>query len=479
MTKLTILLASTALLAGCATTASRRRSRRSKRPAAEMPAAETPKATIGSFGFDKAGMDSSVVPGDDFYDYANGTWAKNTPIPADKSNYGMFTYLDDISRERTKTLIEEAAKDPNSRIGAVYASFMDQATIEAKGLAPIQPWLGQIKGVKSKGELPALYAAAGRMGVGTPFGGYVGQDDKNPEEYILSLGQSGLGMPDRDYYLKADPKLAETKAKYLQHLTNVLTLAGEPNAAARAKAILDFETKIAEGSWTRIESRDATKTYNKMTLAELAKLAPGYDFTRQIRESGAQGVESLIVAQPSAITKIAALVSKAPLGVLKDQLMVRSLDTYSPYLPSRVRQGELLFLRHDPVGHAGAGSALEAGGRFHHRRAAGRRQQALRRALLSARNQGRGRPVGQQRHRRDGPPDRQARLDGARDQGQGAREARRLHAQDRLSQPVARHVRRCRSIAATRSAMRCAPTRSIMPTTSASSASRSIAGNGA
>ena len=333
MTKLTILLASTALLAGCATTPPPQVAA-VETPVAEMPAAETPKATIGSCGFDKAGMDSSVVPGDDFYDYANGTWVKNTPIPADKSNYGMFTYLDDISRDRTKTLIEEAAKDPNSRIGAVYASFMDQPTIEAKGLAPIQPWLGQIKGIKSKGELPAMYAAAGRMGVGTPFGGYVGQDDKNPEEYILSLGQSGLGMPDRDYYLKADPKLAETKAKYLQHLTNVLTLAQEPNAAARAKAILDFETKIAEGSWTRIESRDATKTYNKMTLAQLAKLAPGYDFTRQIRESGAQGVDSLIVAQPSAITKIAALVSKAPLGVLKDQLMVRTLDTYSPYLPA-------------------------------------------------------------------------------------------------------------------------------------------------
>ena len=335
MTKLTILLASTAALAGCA---SQPMPAPMAAPMAEtappMQAPAGPKAAIGTFGFDKAGMDINVVPGNNFYDYANGTWAKNTPIPADKSNYGMFTLLDDLSRERTRSLIENAAHDPNSRIGAVYASYMDEATIEAKGLAPIKPWLNQISGVKSKAGLASLYAAAGKMGVGTPFGGYVGQDDKNPEDYILSLSQSGLGMPDRDYYLKADPKLAETRAKYLQHLTNVLTLAGEPNAAARAKAILAFETRIADASWTRIESRDATKTYNKMTLAELAKSAPGYDFTRMIRDSGAQGVSSLIVSQPSAISKIAALVNKAPLGVLKDQLLIRTLDSYSAYLPS-------------------------------------------------------------------------------------------------------------------------------------------------
>ena len=336
MTKLTILLASTAALAGCAT---QPRPAPMTAPMAEAapPMAEAlagPKAAIGSFGFDKTGMDTSVVPGNNFYDYANGTWARNTPIPADKSNYGMFTLLDDLSRERTRSLIENAAQDPNSRIGAVYASFMDEATIEAKGLTPIKPWLNQISGLKSKAGLASLYAAAGKMGVGTPFGGYVGQDDKNPEEYILSLGQSGLGMPDRDYYLKADPKLAETRAKYLQHLTNVLTLAGEPNAAARAKAILAFETQIADASWTRIESRDATKTYNKMTLAELARSAPGYDFTRMIRDGGAQGVSSIIVSQPSAISKIAALVNKVPFGVLKDQLLIRSLDSYSAYLPS-------------------------------------------------------------------------------------------------------------------------------------------------
>src|SRR4029453_6779600 len=131
--------------------------------------APAPKPTYGTFGFDTAGMDTTVLPGDNFYQYANGTWAKDTPIPADKSNYGMFTVLDDLSRERTKTLIEQAAQDPNSRIGATYASFMDEAAIEAKGLAPFEPWLSQVRGIKNKAALPQLYAQASQLGIGTPF----------------------------------------------------------------------------------------------------------------------------------------------------------------------------------------------------------------------------------------------------------------------------------------------------------------------
>src|SRR5439155_5241434 len=118
-------------------------------PAAAPALARAPKPQYGAFGFDAAGMDTSIAPGDSFYQYANGTWAKNTPIPADKSNYGSFNILDDLSRERTRGIIEEQAKDPNSRIGAAYASFMDQGAVEAKGLTPVEPWLGQIRGLKS------------------------------------------------------------------------------------------------------------------------------------------------------------------------------------------------------------------------------------------------------------------------------------------------------------------------------------------
>jgi len=242
--------------------------------------------------------------------------------------------LEDLSRDRTKQIIEEQAKDPNSRIGGAYASFMDQAAIDAKGLAPFEPWLSEIRSVKSKTGLAGLYSDADRLGIEIPYRMFIGQDRKASDQYALNVIQGGLGMPDRDYYLSNDPKLAETKAKYLQHLTNMLTLAGEPNAAARAKAILDFETKIAKIHWTRAESRDANKTYNKMSLAEVRKLAPGFDFPALAKGLGAN-VDHVIVFQPSAFKGISALVGSTPLAVLRDQLLVRSLDSYSAYLPQK------------------------------------------------------------------------------------------------------------------------------------------------
>jgi putative endopeptidase len=344
MKRLMILLCGGTAIAGCATTTP---SVETGAPAdtatSVVPAPQTPKPELGTFGFDTSGMDTSVRPGENFYAFANGTWAKNTPIPADKSNYGMFGRLDDLSRERTRTLIEESAKDPNSRIGAAFASFMDEGAIEQKGLAPFQPWIDQVKAVNAKAQLPGIYAEAMKLGIGTPFGSYVGQDDKNPDQYIMSMFQGGLGMPDRDYYLSSDAKLAETRAKYLQHLTQVLTLAGEPNAAARARAVLDLETAIARAHWNRVDSRDADKTYNKLTLAQLERRAPGFDFSDLIQATGAQGVDSLIVAQPSAVTGIAAQIRRVPLGVLKDQLLVRSLDAYAAYLPKAFDQEQFSF----------------------------------------------------------------------------------------------------------------------------------------
>ena len=299
-----------------------------------VQATSAPKPQYGAFGFDTAGMDRSVAPGDNFYLFANGTWAKNTPIPADKSSYGSFNVLDDLSRERTRGIIEEQAKDPASRIGGAYASFMDTAAIEAKGLAPFEPWLREVRGVKSKAGLAKLYSDADRLGIDIPYRLFIGQDRKASDRYTMNVVQGGLGMPDRDYYLSNDPKLADTKAKYQQHLTNVLTLAGEKNAATRAKAIVDLETKIAQVHWTRAESRDANKTYNRMSLAEVRKAAPGFDFPALVKDDGAM-VDHVIVYQPSAFKGIAALIGRTPLSVLRDQLLVRSLDTYAPYLPKK------------------------------------------------------------------------------------------------------------------------------------------------
>jgi len=302
------------------------------------------RAQIGDFGFDIAGMDKGMLPGNDFYEYANGTWAKDTAIPADESSYGAFNVLIDLSRERTRGILEAAKADPNSKIGTAYATYLDTGAIDAKGLAPIKPWLDTIDALSSKAGYPALLAQAARNGVGGPFGVGVDQDDKNPDFYVLGIRQSGLGMPDRDYYLNPnnDPKLAEAKAAYLQHIEKMFTLAGIDNAAARAQAILDFETKIAQVSWTRTESRDATKTYNKMSVAQLGQSAPGFDFAAFFKEDGVP-TDTVVVAQPSAVTGIAKLIADTPLQVLKDQLVLRSLDDYADVLPSAFDQENFHF----------------------------------------------------------------------------------------------------------------------------------------
>ncbi|MFL6720752.1 MAG: M13 family metallopeptidase [Sphingomonas sp.] len=311
-------------------------------PVAPLAAPAAPRPQYGDFGVDTAGMDRAVAPGDNFYQYANGNWAKNTPIPPDKSNYGAFNFLDDLSHTRTQEILEQAKADPNSRIGTAYATYLDTAAIEAKGLAPIEPWLSEIRGLKSKAGYPALVAAAARNGIGSPFASFVGQDEKSPDTYAMYLSQSGLGLPDRDYYLSADPKLAEAKAAYEKHIATMLTLASEQNAAARAKALVAFETAIAKASWSRVQNRDAEKTYNKMSLAALTKLAPGFDFPSYYKVAGVP-ISDLVVSQPPAVAAIAKLVRAAPLGVLKDQLLVRSLDGYSDVLPSAFDKESFAF----------------------------------------------------------------------------------------------------------------------------------------
>jgi putative endopeptidase len=310
-------------------------------PTEPAPAA-APKPQYGTFGFDTAGMDTGVAPGDDFYLYANGNWAKNTPIPADKSNYGSFSVLQDLSQQRVRDILEAAKDDPGSKIGTAYSSFLDEAGVEAKGLTPIEPWLAQARGLKNRAGYAALEAEAARNGITGLFAGFVTQDDRNTDVYITSLNQAGLGLPDRDMYLLGDANFVSLRAGYLDHLTKMLALAGEANAAARAKAILDFETGIAKVSWTREDVGDATKTYNKMSLADLQKLAPGFDWAAYLKGRGAD-VNEVLVGEPSAFKAIAGLSAKASLQVLRDQLIVQSLDTYADVLPKAVADENFAF----------------------------------------------------------------------------------------------------------------------------------------
>jgi len=344
MVRLIAVLAASTALASCATSTADVPSPPVEAAEAPPPSAPAPapKAAIGTFGFDESGMDRSVQPGNHFYQFANGTWAKTTQIPADKSNYGAFHVLADLSQQRVRDILDAAKDDPSSKIGTAYASFLDEGAVEAKGLSPVEPWLNEIQGLKGRGGYAELAARADRNGVQTLFSGFVGQDDRNSEAYIMQLAQSGLGMPDRDMYLLDEPSLVSLRTAYLDHLTKMLALAGETNASTRAKAILDFETGIAKVSWTREDSSDATKTYNKMTVAELKKLAPGFDWTTYLTGRGAH-VNELLVAQPSAFTGIAALAARTPLQVLKDQLIVRSLETYADVLPRAVTDQNFAF----------------------------------------------------------------------------------------------------------------------------------------
>ena len=311
--------------------------------AKDKPSVTAAKPTYGSFGFDTAGMDRSVKPGNDFYGFANGQWAKSTPIPGDRSNFGMFTVLDDLSMQRSHDILEKAAKTPGSRIGDLYASFMDEAAADAAGIAPLTPTLDAIKALDSKPAVAAKMGELLRTGQGTPFRVYVDQDDKDPDSYIVQMRQRGLGMPDRDYYLKTDAEIAKARAAYQEYLTRLLTLAGEPRAAERAVRILAFETELAAVQWTRVDSRDSTKTYNKWQRSDFAKLAPGFDWDAYFKAAGITGPGAILVAQPGAFTGMARAIGSAPIDVLKDYLLAATINAEAPYLSRPFVEAEFAF----------------------------------------------------------------------------------------------------------------------------------------
>ena len=301
--------------------------------AAQNQAAQKADAPqYGTFGFDVAGMDRNVSPGQSFYNFANGNWERTTEIPADRSNYGMFTVLDDLSKQRTRAILEEAAQQPGSRVGDFYASFMDEAAINAAGISPLRPMLARIQAITDRAGFAAESGRLFRQGVTAPFNGYIGSDDRIPTETIQRLTQSGLGLPDRDYYLSDDATLAQKRTAYQAYLAQLLTLAGEQNANERAAAVLAFEHRIAEVHWTRVESRDDERTYNKWARADFARNAPGFDWDAYFRETGLSGQQNFLVSQPSAFTGTARIVSETPVAVLKDYLMLRLIDSSAPFL---------------------------------------------------------------------------------------------------------------------------------------------------
>ncbi len=308
--------------------------------AAPAAAADGSRPDIGSFGFDVAGMDRGTKAGDDFVTYTSGAYLKTLEIPADKTSFGMFTKLRDLSQERTRTIIEKAAASggaPGSeaqKVGDFYASFMDEAAIEAKGIAPIKPELDKIAAIADKTQLSATFGRFSRIGVSTPIGVGVGPDRKNPDAFQVGAGQGGLGLPDRDYYLDmANPKFAEARTKYQAYIATLLGLAGFDNAETRAKGIFDLETKIAATHWTRVERRQAEKTYNPIARADLDKNYPGVDWGQLLTNAGLEGQPVINMSTPSALQGAGKLIDSEPLAVWKDYLAFQLLRDVAPVLP--------------------------------------------------------------------------------------------------------------------------------------------------
>lgn len=276
-------------------------------------------AALGS-GIDLASMDTSVAPQQDFFRYVNGKWIDNTQIPGDKARWGSFDELRENAEKDVLVLIQElsatehALNSDEQKIADLYKSFLDEALIEQLGLTPLNDDLARIDKIKTHADLAQLWGEWQAYGIGIPVELYVSQDQKKSDQYITGAYQAGLGLPDREYYLKDDARSLELVGKYEAYITNLLTLAGIAKAEQAAANIVAIEKKIAALHWSRVENRDRTKTYNKLTLAELNTLAPGLQWNRFFAAAQLGDIEAVIVNQPTYVTALAKMQAQVPVA---------------------------------------------------------------------------------------------------------------------------------------------------------------------
>lgn len=315
--------------------------------AVETAESPQPQAPLKS-GVVHAHFDDSVQPQEDFYRWVNGTWLEETEIPADRSNYGAFSVLDERAEQQLRTIIETAAAtnaEPGSdtqKIGDFYTSFMDVETINALGAKPLAEEFGRIDALTSTDELPTLMAHHQLVNIGGIYGAYIWQDAKQSDQYTVYFVQSGTGLPDRDYYLEDTEDFARIRKAYRAHIQKMLTLAGIENAATKAEAIFDLETELARVQWTKVDSRDISKTYNKVTVDELAELTPNFDWATFLAEMGIE-LDAVVVAQPSFFEASSDLIAETDLATWQAYLKWQVIDDYAPYLSQEFVQGDFDF----------------------------------------------------------------------------------------------------------------------------------------
>ncbi|HUJ00420.1 MAG TPA: M13 family metallopeptidase [Usitatibacter sp.] len=306
-------------------------------------------------GIHPSNFDPAVRPQDDLYRHVNGGYIARTPIPPDKSWYGTFIALRDRTLDQVHSIVEgldrdpAAASDPDARkIRDLYASFMDEARVDALGLKPLAPELERIDALASKDQIPALIAHLNEIGVNAPYNPDVHQDARDSTRYVVDLGQGGLGLPDRDYYLKDDDaRLKQMRGEYGEYVQKMLAMAGDRGAASDANAIVALETKLARAQWTRVENRDPVKRYNPVPVAKLSQITPGYDWKRYLVAADVDGkVDKVILSQPSYIEGFGKLVEETPLPVWKSYFRWRLLSSYAPFVSKPFVDARFQFVGH-------------------------------------------------------------------------------------------------------------------------------------
>ena len=309
--------------------------------AATAAPAATPAVTkpaIGAFGLDLSAGNPHVKPGDDFFAYANGTWYEQFSIPADRASFGPFDRLDELAKQRVRTIIEQAAANgaasgtPAQQIGDYYAAYLDQAAIETHGLSPAQSDLARITDARTHEAVARLF---GEVGFASLFDVQLPADFKNPDRYSVFISESTLGLPDRDYYLKDDPQLKQLRAKYVAYIAQMLALAGVGDAAAKARDIMAFETAAAKVQWPIDKRRDVDAIYNPRTKAQLIAYAPGFPWQVFLAAQQLGNREEVVLAELSAIRDLAALFGRTDVPTLQAFLTFHYLSSHAPYLPKR------------------------------------------------------------------------------------------------------------------------------------------------
>ena len=289
-------------------------------------------------GVDVSGFDKSVRPQDDFNRYVNGGWIDRTEIPADKTRWGSFDLLRDESDKNQRTVVEELAAaeglqpgTEEQKVGDLYASLMDAEKINALGVEPLRPYLDEVEAISDRAGVVGAFAKLRRLGIGGPFLAFIRPDSRDSSRYVAYLTQSGLGLPNRNYYLKEGEKFDEIRTRYPEYIAELLTLAGFDDAAARAQGIYDLEMKIAEAHWPPEDNRNATKTNNVYEVADLNSISDQIDWTAFLEVAGLADRKDLFVRQPSYLEKLGGILQETPVEDWKNYLRFHLLDSAAPW----------------------------------------------------------------------------------------------------------------------------------------------------